>query len=472
MEKEKLIKFVISALIMYFILMPNSKAQVQLPLSQDPLYHIVFQDTFGTNYLDTTRWFTGMGWWAGKGANTNFENSCGNPLWDIPYCRQWPRDTANRKYHATGYPNYQTLISKAENFNDTVIVYNPCPSGICKYHGDTTVKADQCFTNGTDWCMYDSVMPFKYSSAIMRSHYMFTDGYFEIRYRLTNYPDSLYNAFGPNFWLYGGGSKTSDSADYSEIDIFEMEGQKWKMGSNIHYRNQNPKIDSLPTHPGDTVFWNAVGGGPLAYNPYPPHMFPDGNGNYNGGTWHTVGCEWTPAYTDFYFDNSDTIRRYSNSKLPIHNLDSMYILIGTEMMPPDNYCLSYTQGKSPPSINYDIDYVKVYQINQVAGCLTNADSLPNGFTTNNFTSQLYKDVNIGGSGTAVLNSGSYHIAGQDYVLLQSGFEVSGTATVIISTMPCQTKKSATYNPVSRVPAFDPPRLIDLQKAKRNNNQMQ
>ena len=97
-------------------------------------------------------------------------------------------------------------------------------------------------------------------------------------------------------------------------------------------------------------------------------MFPVGNGGYNGGTWHTVGCEWTPAYTDFYYDSNDTIRRYSDTKLPIHNLDSMYMIIGLGM-PPDNYCIQYQQGYTPTKINYDIDYVRVYQINEVNNSL-------------------------------------------------------------------------------------------------------
>ncbi len=232
-------------------------------------------------------------------------------------------------------------------------------------------------------------------------------------------------------------------------------------------------MGSHPTHTGDTVFWHAVGSTGI-YSPYTPQMYNNGGNGYNGGNWHTVGCEWTPAYTDFYYDNSDTIRRYSNAKLPIHNLDSMYLLVGTEMMPPDNYCIKYQSGFLSPdnSINYDIGYVKVYQINQVAGCTTQADSLPNGSTTNNYTSQLYKDVNIGGSGTAILNSGSYHIAGQDYVLLQSGFEASGTATVIISTMPCQQNQTVAQTTRLHLTQVESATFKRYAKAKQNNNQQQ
>ncbi len=236
---------------MHFMLIPNSKAQGQLPLSQDPLYHVVFQDTFSGTTLDTSKWFTAWPWWAGKGANGNVENSCGDPSWPVPYCRQWPRDTANRKYHPSGYPHYQTLVSKAENFNDTVFVYSPCPSGACAYHGDFI--GNGCFNNPNsgNWCMYDSAMPFNFSGAMLRSHYSFTDGYFEIRYRLSNYDTNKYNAFGPNFWLFGGSGHHADSAAYSEIDMFEMEGHHWTMAPNIHYRNQDsawdPTLHTLAT---------------------------------------------------------------------------------------------------------------------------------------------------------------------------------------------------------------------------------
>jgi hypothetical protein len=475
-QKRKLMKFGVLALILHFMLIPNSKAQ--LALSQDPLYHLVFNGNFDSTGLDTSKWFTTWPWWGTNGAICNTVNSCSDPTWPVPYCRQWPNDTANRKYfkYSTGDSSFQRLVSKREFLNANVTEFGECPSGVCKYHKDT-VDGNGCYlnsSNGNYYCSYDSSMQFKFSSAILLSHYSFTDGYFEIKYRLTNYDTSQYNAFGPNFWLWGGSSHRADSAAYSEIDIFEMEGQHWTMDANAHLRKQDSAWDPHPTHIGDTAFWNAKyadGTGNQTEPPFQPYANRY-TGPYNNGQWHTVGCEWTPDHIDFYYDSNDTMRRYSDTKFPVHDLDSMFILVGTEMMPPNNYCISWDSLKSPKSINYDIAYVKAYQINQVGGCASQADSLPNGFTTNTYTSTLYKDVNIGGcsSCTAKLDSGSYHIAGQNFVLLQSGFEASGTATVIISTTPCQQKQTDAYNKATLNPVYNPQTLKDMQRAHQTNNE--
>ena len=51
-------------------------------------------------------------------------------------------------------------------------------------------------------------------------------------------------------------------------------------------------------------------------------------------------------------------------------------------------------------------------------------------------------------GSAVFNAGVHHLAAQDYVLLQEGFEVSGTGTVMISTKSCQPNQEIRRNPLS------------------------
>lgn len=442
-------------------------------LSQDPLYKLVFIDDFDSVALNTNKWFTEPGWWGPNGANNNTGAPWCNPQpWDIPYSKRPPEDVSNgnRTFDTTG-SGFQTMISKRQIFNDSVTVFPPCPSTVCTNHNVTCDPWDT-----TRCTIFDSVMQFKYSTAMLKSRYSFTNGYFEIRYRLPdNYPASQYNAFGPNFWIWSASRNCSDSAAYSEIDFFEQEGQQWKMGASIHYKQWEPSwVNPNPTPSAkcknqnilasDTVFWHATGNPPNQYAPYAPKMF----GPYAGGIWHTVGCEWTPDYTDFYYDTNDTIRRYSNTLLPIRNLYNMSILIGTSMMPPDNYCIPYISGQSPTSIRYDIDYVKVYQINQVNNCPATSGSFPS-FTTNNYTSKLYKNLTVGGGGTAILNSGLYHLAGQDYVLLQDGFEASGSATVIISTTKCQPRQGTTYNLTDPNSNYEQRIINDMNTARQNNN---
>jgi hypothetical protein len=67
----------------------------------------------------------------------------------------------------------------------------------------------------------------------------------------------------------------------------------------------------------------------------------------------------------------------------------------------------------------------------------------------------------------LLYSGSYHFSGQDYVLLQDGFKVSGTATAIISIMKCQPKQS---NQVESEPGQEYyQRLINNRNIARHTN---
>jgi hypothetical protein len=69
---------------------------------------------------------------------------------------------------------------------------------------------------------------------------------------------------------------------------------------------------------------------------------------------------------------------------------------------------------------FDIDYVKVYQQKQVCSSKTFSN---NGSSTNQ--SKVYQDVSISNS---ALTSGTHHICGQNFVLLDNGFEVSGSST--------------------------------------------
>jgi hypothetical protein len=447
--------------ILMLINIPDSNAQ--LNLASDPLYVLKFSDNFDTAGLRTNKWNTGWAWWGVNGANSNiYAPWCGSNF-PASYCRRNPvTDTVNWKYFPSGSPNHIRLRSKAENFNANVTVWPNCPSSICTNHSRPCDPWDL-----THCTVQDSVLPFKLSNAVMQSKNSFTNGYFEIRYRLPNIAASTNNAYTPTFWMWGGGGPCSDSIAYTELDIYEMDGRTWKMAPNIHYKQWNTPGTACNSTivPADTVYWHAVSSTPNTYAPYDTAMFPAGSGGYNGGTWHTVGCEWTPEYIDFYYDTNDTVRRFSNSVLPIiDNLAKMQLIVGTGV-PADNYCIWDTPSTQWP-FDYDIDYVKVYQLNQVSNCSSTSGTF-SSFTTNSYTSTLYRDLTIGGGGTAIVNSGNYHFAGQNFVLLESGFEVSGTATATISTKKCQSKQSMQL--AAAPDATEYQKIISNMKIARQNN---
>jgi len=394
-------------------------------LSNDPLYVLVFEDNFGSVNYDAwhTQWPWGNNLW-----NSNYIVGCDSSKFpgrrvDVAYNTHLPDDT-NRMIIDSGGVSFERLIFDRNNFNENIWVYHsPCPgSPLCNNH--------DCYTHssGLTFCYYDSLVPFKFTGAMLKGKERYKFGYFEIRYKLTNLDTSDYNAYGPNFWMCA-----SDTvAKYSEIDIFEQRGTDWRMDLNFHFRKMDPDSGTVWE---DTVFWHGKNWKDSVFISTPYHDQINQSLQYNGGVWHTVGCEWTPDHIDTYYDSDDTIRRFSVSKLPVNRLTAMPLIIDL-YMPAAQYCIPFNESFTVRPFYYDIDYVRVYQINQPCNCKDTSGYFPS-FITNDYTSILYRDLTVGGGGSAVLNSGSYHLAGQDYVLLQSGFEASGTADVIISTTPCQ-----------------------------------
>ena len=114
-----------------------------------------------------------------------------------------------------------------------------------------------------------------------------------------------------------------------------------------------------------------------------------------------------------------------------------------------------------------MDYIKVWQVKQ--NC-TSASFL-NIASAGAYNNTLYQNLTIGGTGSTGCNftSGNSHLAGNDYVLLQEGFEASGSnTTVLINTMQCQTGQTITYNSLtnpSPPPNFQLKRDIKLRQKR-------
>ena len=416
-------------LIIIVLTSKNSSAQT---LASDPLYKLVFYDEFDSLALNTNKW--NFRWIQGPNLYNDSINTqiCGvNPI-DIAYNYYPPYDSYDKnRYYDTIGSGFHRLISKRENITGQVFVYD---------------------TSGA--FLGTKPKQFKFTTAMLISRYNFKYCYVEMKFRTDSIAASSFNAYGPNLWMWN--SDKTDSAIYSEIDIFEMDGNDWSSRPCSHYRKRD-KYNPTP-FPDDTAFFHGNAYSPNYYQPYLRKPF----FQFNPGIWHTVGCEWTPEYTDFYYDGNDTVQRFHVSKYPVNRLTAMPLVIDC-YYPAFQYCRFDNNPLTQQPFNYDIDYIRVYQMQQ--NCIPASFLITNSLIYQNF---LYQDLTIGGAGgNALFNTGSSHLAGQNFVLLDEGFEASGPATVIISTPKCQSDQKVIYNISAGPPTFPSQTKKDLSTAKTN-----
>jgi beta-glucanase (GH16 family) len=432
-----------------------SKYKAQTNYTTDPLYDLVFVDEFDSLGLNTQKWNTGWPWGTNLfNTNLNYGSCAGSsnfPLGyiDVAFMKPSALDTINRKFDTTG-TGYMRLIHKREDYNGYVFAYD--------VNGN--------FTGSTP-------TPFKFTAAMAMSKLKFKYGYIEMRYRLKNvpalsasYPNGTNNAYGPNLWLWNSDSTCS----YSELDIFEQNGVDWRLGSNIHLKkspnkDNNGNLIAPPSGiASDTVFFhassNATLGSPAAvYGAVPPSV------PLNNGVWHIATCEWTDEYTKFTFDGQPGKKIYRSDSIRVDQLTNMPLIIDC-YTPAFQYCIPYDSLKTDMPFYYDIDYIKVYQQKQ--------DCNPLSLLTTNSTSyqsKVYQNVTLGGiGGNALFSSGNTHITGQDYVLLDEGFEVGNNTEVLIDNKKCLSGQSVLQKPYTG--SFAPMPLNNtykqIQDAKKTN----
>lgn len=414
----------------------NIKAQP----NNDPLYELVFIDEFDSLALNRDKWGT---WWKyvpNLWNDSISTTACGvNPI-DIAYNYDMSADggiNQNRIYDTTG-SGFHRMVSKRQDVTGHY------------------VKNFSPYTLGTK--------QYKFTTAMLVSLDRFKYGFFEFRYRLSNIPantgSDAFNAYGPNLWMWHG----DNNVNYSEIDIFEQSGQTWKMSPCTHYRKYpnksgNTLIAPPSGNPDDTTFWHANHFyGTINYNHKYPRTY---SLPMNSGNWHTINMEWTDTYLDFYYDSPDTNRRYTNPGIFMDKMAPMSIFIDV-YCPAFQYCLFYDNVNTQMPFNYDIDYIKVWQKKQ--DCTSKTFTNTNSAT---YQSKVYYNVTVGGSGgSAVLNSGNHHIAGEQFALLNEGFEASGSATVMVSSQNCLTDQHFGLRTGGTTPT--PENIKDVQKLKVHN----
>lgn len=116
---------------------------------------------------------------------------------------------------------------------------------------------------------------------------------------------------------------------------------------------------------------------------------------------------------------------------------------------------------------YDIDYIKVFQQKQDCNSLSLLNT-----NSSSYQSKVYQSVTLGGTGgSAFFNTGITHISGENFVLLNEGFEVGNITEVIIDNKKCLTGQSVHQKPFNG--SFAPIPLnntkTQIQHAKETTN---
>ena len=437
-------------LLLVFIMLASMKyGKAQTALSQDPLYRLVFSEGFDSLGIRTSNWWGLYDGWSYNMHDSNY--------WYMPWYYNGgaidqgynfdgvnTNTDGNRAFHTSGSgtsTGYTSLITryKSTPLNEPIYIFG--------HKLPPNQAQDSTWTTS---------VPFKFTTAMLQSKYKFKYGYIEMSFRTSSYSASQYNAYSPNFWMYA----SDTSANYSEIDISEIEGKNWTTAPCSHYRHY-PNVDNngnhiAPAHggAGDTAFWHGnTFETPSTYIPYSRYH----SAALTPGNWHTIGCEWTPDWVDIYYYtlSNAPFQRFTSDKYPVNKLTAMPIIIDNYTPAPrDSFFIPFDPIHTNMDFNYDIDYVKVYQVKQ--HCISKSFLNTSSST---YADTLWQNLTIGGTGgSAVFSSGNHHLAGNDYVLLQEGFEVSGTGTVLINAMTCQAGQSMSYS--SSAP--NPPTQNSLQ----------
>jgi len=343
-------------LIMLAMLLAAQQIKSQ-QLSQDPLYKLVFFDEFDALSLDTSKWYPHYPWSPSFYNNNILKPACTTAFpadSTVPMAFHYGYGVNidnNRIYDTTG-TGFHRLRSKKES--------PPVTGHIWDYSAnpDTTISKT-----------------FKFTSSMLWSRYNFKYAYIEMKYKLSNVTaPNVYNSYGPNFWLWSSDA----NANWSEIDIFEEKGSDWSMTPNTLYRKTHPA--NYAGIPQDTVLVKSSGAVCV--------------GPYNGGNWHTVGCEWTPDYADFYYDSNDTIRRYKDANVHVSQMSPMTV-IADVYAPSWQFCLPFDSVNTQMPFDYDIDYIRVYQVKQNCISKTYLNT-----SSSAYADTLYQDLTIGGQAEA------------------------------------------------------------------------
>lgn len=376
----------------------STNIKAQLP-PDNKNYKIVFQDEFDSLGVDSiNKWSRAdwhSQWWRYDTANCNI------------FLDHRTNSPHNISFDTTGSGKV-TLTARRENPPLYFWVADEC-ADTSGYHAfDYTSPA---------W--FESYRKFKY-------------GYFEIRCRIPQIDTTSYTirGIGPNFWLYRG--IQGGTPNWSEIDIFEY--------YNKTYHNPGPP-------PSDITYSSPFFASCSHYQEYPNDYINHWSSSStkhlnNSGNYHKYAAWWSPNKIEYYYDDQLFFTT-------IEKQDSM----AAQAIILDINIFNYAPYNPIPSslfpFNYDIDYVKAYQLRQRC----NTDTSFCSFNPSTFNFALYKTITFGdGSCNLTINSGSPLVfLSTDGFTLNPGTEITAGTEATFDFDDCQpdpaTKSSEQCLPV-------------------------
>lgn len=406
-------------------------AQAQLP-PNDTAYQLVWSDEFSLDTIDQGKWMLKWPW----NMSDSVIATCGTPppLTDVGY-RKWYRDSTSvptdRPHDTTNY--------KLNNGVLTIVTDKVDYNGYCwRWPACNSSSEPQCNLSGcvNGVCWNGAYKKFKYTTGMLYSKYQFKYGYFELKFKIpdrNDLPFLVKYPSGPNFWLWAGGNEGDPNVPvpYSEIDIFEIDAYNGVYTSNIHYLH----YPGLPSIQPEISQYHIAG-------------------EISGDVWHVAACNWTSDKIEYFLDGN-LLYTMTNDSVRIDSLLPMAMIIDVNA-PAVNFCRWYNPLFSAFPYNYDIDYVRVYQLKQ--GCSKTSKTFCSDFDPEAY-GKMFKSVLVDGSSCidAITNTHYTDILGVNYVTLDQGFSVDGNSTVLIDSQGC----SMTYQQV--IPAASQPPASWLQK---------
>jgi hypothetical protein len=394
--------FLCFSLLIIFLSIANCNAQ---QITLDNAFQLAFVDSFsGSNYLDTNKWSQKWQWNVSDSVAYTTTDTV-----DIGY-RKWYKPTIPPLTVPADYPydttNFKTsggilsLYQRKENYSGNCWEWPSCGnSSVCN------VPPGTCDPN-TNTCWHSGYKQFQYTTGMLLSKYRYKYGFYEIKFKLPASVTAPYKySAGPNFWLWQSG----DTVNYSEIDIFEINGRNNIYTCNAHYRRypQTAEADKKS------------------------YFFTDSTG-ISGNVWHYAGCLWTGTQVAYYLDGS-VIAVMDHPQIREDSLIPMQMII--DINAPVHHLGEIFDPTYSVDYQYQIDYVKVWQLSE--DCSTDK-SYCSAFNPATYVSRLYKSITIGGSGCtdAVTNTANLGLYATDYVLLDEGFSIDGNSTVTIDLQGC------------------------------------
>lgn len=378
-------KLILILLFSIFAIMANSwQLYAQLP-PINKNFKMVFQDEFDSLGVDSiNKWSRND--WHSQWWRYTYDSQC------YTFLDHRTNSLHNLSFDTTGTGKI-TLIAKKEN---TPLYYS---------------VTDGCVTPDTS-----GLHPFSYTTpAMFESYRKFKYGYFEIRCKIPYIDTANYTirGIGPNFWLYRG--IAGGTPYWSEIDVFEF---------------YNKKIINPPTTYKSPFFASCSHFQRCENTDICPHWGASSTKYLNNtGNYHKYAAWWSPDKIEYYYDDQlfyTTIQKQDSMAAQAIILDINIFSNDTALSPVPSSLFPF---------NYDIDYVKVYQLNQRCSTDTSFCS----FNPSTFNFSLYKTITFGdGSCNLTINSGSPLIfLSTDGFTLNPGTEITSGTEVTFDFDDCQ-----------------------------------